>query len=88
MKKIIQTLKLRKFKTQLMGDYLEKYPNEDEWYVLYKNMTFEYVYFKDDLIRILQKDHIKPIMYIFNATDRIVLERNIKIDLKEVEKDE
>ena len=88
MKKIIQTLKLRKFRTQLMGDYLEKHPNEDEWYVLYKDMTFEYVYFKDDLIRILQKDHIKPVMYIFNATDRIVLERNIKIDLGEVEKDE
>lgn len=87
MKKIIQTLKLRKFKTQLMGDYLEKHHNEDEWYVLYKDMTFEYVYFKDDLIRILQKDHIKPVMYIFNATDRIVLERNIKIDLGEVEND-
>lgn len=37
--------------------------------------------FKEDLINILEKDHIRPIRYIFNMEDRIILDRDIKVDV-------
>lgn len=39
------------------------------------------VYFKEDLIKKLEKDHIKPIQCIFDETDRIILDRDIKVSL-------
>lgn len=81
MKKLIQTIKLRRYKTDVIKKYLENNPSE-EFYILYKDRTYEMVYFKEDLIKILEKDHIKPIQYIFDATDRIILERDIKVNFK------
>ena len=42
------------------------------------------LYTKDDLIRLLEKDHIKPIRYIFNMSDRIIVDRDIHINIEEV----
>lgn len=84
MKKIIQTIKLRKYKTKVIDEYLKKAPNKDEFYILYKDGTYEYVYFKDDLIDRFEKDHLKPIRYIFDATDKIIVDRDIKIDISGV----
>ena len=81
MKKLMQTIKLRRYKTDVIKKYLENNPSE-EFYILYKDRTYEVVYFKEDLIKILEKDHIKPIQYIFDATDRIILERDIKVNFK------
>ena len=81
MKKLMQTIKLRRYKTDVIKKYLENNPSE-EFYILYKDRTYEMVYFKEDLIKILEKDHIKPIQYIFDATDRIILERDIKVNFK------
>lgn len=86
MKKIIQTIKLRKYKTKVIDEYLKKTPNKDEFYILYKDGTYEFVYFKDDLIDRLEKEHLKPIQYIFDATDRIIVDRDIKTDISEVVK--
>ncbi len=84
MKRLIQKIKLRKFKTDVIKDYFEKHPNENEFYVLYTDGTWENVWYKDDLIAILEKDHVKHIKYIFDATERIIVERDIKINVSEV----
>ena len=87
MKKIIQTIKLRKYKTKIVEETLKKYPNE-EYLILYKDGTTETTILKYKLIKALQKDHIKPIRYIFDMTDRICIDRNIKINIDGLEKGE
>lgn len=85
MKKIIQTIKLRKFRTELNKSSL-KGVTDNDFLVWYKNGTCERAYSKHDLINILEKDHIKPIQYVFEMNDRIVVDRDIKIDIDELEK--
>lgn len=87
MRKIIQTIKLRKYKTKIVEETLKKYPNE-EYLVLYKDGTTKITLFKSDLIEALQKDHIKPIRYIFDMTDRICIDRDIKINIDKLEEGE
>ena len=84
MKKIIQTIKLRKLKTEVNKEYVEKM-NEGNYLVWFRDNTCEEVYYKDDLINILSKDHIKPIRYIFSMADRIVVDRDIHINTDEIE---
>lgn len=80
MKKIIKTIKLRKYKTKLNEEALKKIP-ENRYLVWYKDGTAEEALFKEDLINILEKDHIRPIRYIFNTEDRTILDRDIKVDV-------
>lgn len=80
MKKIIQTIKLRRYKTKLNEEALKKIP-ENRYLVWYKDGTAEEAPFKEDLINILEKDHIRPIRYIFNMEDRIILDRDIKVNV-------
>ena len=87
MRKIIQTIKLGKYKTKIVEETLKKYPNE-EYLVLYKDGTTKITLFKSDLIEALQKDHIKPIRYIFDMTDRICIDRDIKINIDKLEEGE
>ena len=84
MKKIIQTIKLRKLKTEVNKEYVEKM-NEGNYLVWFRDNTCEEVYYKDNLINILSKDHIKPIRYIFSMADRIVVDRDIHINTDEIE---
>lgn len=84
MKKTIQKIKLRRYKTDVISECLEKIPS-NEFLILYKDETTKKVYFKEDLIYELQKDHIKPIQYIFDWNDRIILDRDIRIkDLEQI----
>lgn len=83
MKKILQTIKIRKFKTETNKESIEKIEGQC-FLVWYNDCTCEEVYFKDELIKILEKDHIKPIRYIFDMTDRIIIDRDIKVDISEV----
>ena len=85
MKKINQTRQLRKLKTKLNEESL-KFLENNEFLVWYKDNNCENVYCKDDLIRILEKDHIKPIRYIFDMTDRIIVDRDVQIDVSQIEK--
>lgn len=80
MKKIIQTIKLRKYKTKIIEESLKKCP-EHSYLIWYKDGMAEAVEFKEDLINTLSKDHIRPIRYIFDMTDRIILDRDIKINI-------
>ena len=81
-KKIIQTIKLRKLKTEVNKKSIEKMC-EGNYLVLFRDNTCEEVYFKDDLISILSKDHIKPVRYVFSMADRIVVDRDIYINTNE-----
>lgn len=79
MKKIIQTIKLRRLKTEVNKDFIDKM-NEGNFLVWFKDNSCKEVYFKEDLIDILKEDHIKPIRYIFSMTDRIIVDRDIYIN--------
>lgn len=81
-RKIIQTIKLRKLKTEFNKEIIEA-QNENEFLVWFKDGTCKEVNFKDDLINILSKDHIKPIRYIFSMADRIIVDRDILINQEE-----
>lgn len=83
MKKIIQTIKLRKFRTELNKSNLKGITDND-FLVWYKDGTCERAYSKYDLINILEKDHIKPIQYIFEMNDRIIVDRDIKINVEDI----
>ena len=83
MKKIAQTIKLRKLKTEVNKEYVEKM-NEGNYLILFKDDTCKQVYTKDELINILSKDHIKPIRYIFSMADRIMVDRDIHINTDEI----
>lgn len=82
MRKIIQTIKLRRLKTEFNKEIIEA-QNKNEFLVLFKDGTCKEVDFKDDLIDILSKDHIKPIRYIFSMSDRIIVDRDILINQEE-----
>lgn len=84
MKKIIQTIKLRRLKTEVNKKSIEKMC-EGNYLVWFKDNTCEEAYCKDDLINILSKDHIKTIRYIFSMADRIVVDRDIHINTDEIE---
>lgn len=54
---------------------------EGNYLVWFKDNSCKEAYTKQDLIEILSKDHIKPIRYIFSMSDRIVVDRNIHINI-------
>lgn len=84
MKKICQTIKLRRFKTGLSEEN-QKMLEGNDFLVLYKDDTVKHIYTKDDLIKGLENDHIKPIRYIFDMSDRIILDRDIRVEFLEKE---
>lgn len=83
MKKICRTIKLRKFKS-LINDF--KSIEGNTFAVLFEDGKYERVYLKEDLTRLLEKDHIRPILYIFDMADKIIVNRDILIDTDEVAK--
>lgn len=79
MKKIMKTIKLRRFRTELNKSVVDKLAGQ-EFLVTYQDNTWEKVYYKEDLIPILNRDDKKPIHYIFDMTDRIIVDREILIN--------
>lgn len=80
--KIFRTIRLRRLKTEIINEVSEENLKEFEnkqFYVLYRDDTYEYAWDTYALRKILEKDHIKPIQYIFDATDRIIVDRDIVI---------
>lgn len=86
MKRILQIIKLRKFKTELNESFLKGCYEGEHFLCWYKDGSCKEIFSKYDLIRELEKDHIKPIKYIFDMTDRIIIDRDIKINIEEVDK--
>lgn len=83
-KKIIQTIKLRRLKTEVNKKGIEEMC-EGNYLVLFRDDTCKEVYCKDDLINILSRDHIKPVRYVFSMADRIIVDRDIHINTDEIE---
>lgn len=83
MKKLIQTIKLRRLKTEVNKECIE-IMCEGNYLVWFKDNTCEEIYCKDDLINILSKDHIKPVRYVFSMADRIVINRDIAINTDKI----
>lgn len=83
MKKICRTIKARKFKANMDDTTLAELQGND-FVVLFKNDTYVKCLGKDELRYLLEKDHINPIRYIFDLTDRIILDRDVLINTDEV----
>lgn len=86
MRKIFQTKKFRKLKTKENGYFMDK-ACKGSYFVCFRNGTYQEAYSGDDLIQMLEKDHLKPIRYVFSAADRICVDREIKI-IKEIPNEE
>ena len=87
MKKIFQTIKLRATMRSVFKDserLLEHYTN-NSWLVLYADGTWDKVYDKHDLIRTIESDHYKRIDYIVDSADKMTLDRDIQVDISELE---
>lgn len=82
-KKVCRQIKLKKFKTELNEDILSKWDG-NEFMVIYNDGTTNHCLCKSELYRCLEKDHIKPIRYIFDMNDRIYVSRDIIIDLDKI----
>ena len=78
MKKMFPTIKLHKLKTKINEDSLEKIGGM-EFYVLFDDGTYKYCYSILDLRNCLENDYKKPIRYVFDAIDRIIISRDIQI---------
>ena len=84
LKKIAQTIKLRKYKTKIIEESLKLHPS-NEYLVWYKDNTTKEAWNKNELISVIEKDHIKPIRYIFDMADRIILDRDIIVNIEDIE---
>lgn len=83
MKKICRTIKLRKYKCKVPEDVIKLQENK-EFIICFADNKYESVYDTWDLRKILEKDHIRQIRYIFDLTDRIVLDRDVLINTDEI----
>lgn len=83
MKKICRTIKLMKFKSRLNEDSIKNIEGT-EFIVCFNDNTWKYCICKEEVRELLEKDHIKSIRYIFDMTDRIIINRDILIDTDEV----
>lgn len=81
-KKLYETIKLRKFGCKLDSKTLESF-HGDEFIVIFWDNTCKAVY-REELISVLEKDHLKKVRFIFDFADRIILDRDIKIDINEI----
>ena len=55
------------------------------WVVLYDGGTWETMWDKRDVIRAIETDHYKRINCIVDRADRMTLDRNIQVDISEME---
>ena len=79
MKTMREYIKLRKFKNEKLKEALKDLEGQ-EFLVWYEDDTCEQVYFRDDLIPILRRDNKKRIKYIFDLVDRIIVDRDIRVE--------
>lgn len=81
-KKIFQTIQLKRFKTRV--DNIGFNPFEGMYFVLFQDGKYELCWNKEELLQIVEKDHIRPIRYIAAKTDLIYLDREIQISGEEI----
>lgn len=79
MKKICRVLKLHKYRGLVSKETQSNLDNH-EFMVLFEDHTFKHCISKFEVYSYLERDHIKPILYIFDMYDRIIVSRDILID--------
>lgn len=75
MKKIYQKIKLKKFDSELISQI-----EGQDFYVLFDDNTYTHCISRYEVLDYIRRDHIKPIRYIFDAADRIILNREVLIE--------
>ena len=85
MKKICRTIKLRKYKCEINEDSIKQQKGK-EFIVCFCDGKYLFAYEETmgDLRRYLEKDYIRRIRYIFDLTDRIIIDRDILIHTDEL----
>lgn len=78
MKKICRTIKLRRFKSFVDKETIDKIDGY-EYIVCFADRTYKLCIGKSELYSCLEKDHIKRINYIFDTFDRIIIDRDVLI---------
>lgn len=80
LKKIQKIIKIRKLykNEEIKNKVKEKI--ESEYLVWFSGDTCKEVYNKDDLLTLIENDNNKRIRYIFDMADRIIIDRNIKVE--------
>lgn len=80
LKKIQKIIKIRKLyeNEEIKNKVKEKI--ESEYLVWFSGDTCKEVYNKDDLLTLIENDNNKRIRYIFDMADRIIVDRNIKVE--------
>ncbi len=79
LKKICRTIKLRKFKSEVFKESIDKFANH-EFVVCFEDSKWLFACDRGYLRKLLEKDHIRHICYIFDLTDRILIDRDVLID--------
>lgn len=85
MKKICRTIKLIKLKSELNEESISKWENH-EFIVCFSNNKWCMACDKYDLRKMLERDHINPICYIFDITNRIIISRDVLINTDDLER--
>lgn len=84
-KKIKEKITLKHLKSYFIETVGFNPFEESEWhefYVLFRSGKWEVCWNKSDLIQIIDRHHA-DISYIFDATDRIILEKDIEVKINE-----
>lgn len=83
MKKICRTIKLLKYKTKINEEFIGEFDNH-KFIVCFNDNKWLFACDKYDLRKFLERDHIRPIRYIFDLTNRIIIDRDVLINTDEV----
>lgn len=80
MKKICRTIKLRRFKCLVNKEEINKLGGY-EFIVCFDDNTYKWCLSKSELYRCLEQDHIKGIRYVFDVLDRMIIDRDVLIEI-------
>lgn len=73
-----------KFRSRLNEDSIKNLEGT-EFVVCFEDGKYRLNCDKYDVRKFLEQDHIEPISYIFDMTDRIIIKRDVLIDTDEVQ---
>ena len=83
MKKIFRNIKLKKFKCKINEESIKKQEGTG-FIVCFDDDKYVHCFNTWDLRRLLERDHIRRIHYIFDLTDRIIISRDVLINTDEL----
>lgn len=82
MKKLFKKIGFHKLR-QRNEDFWKTQENKNGYLVWFTDNTCAEAYNQDDLLDFLENDNKHRIRYIFDMVDRIVIDRDIQVDIKE-----